>query len=175
MSSENAMLEPNLDTGLVNSYDTGESSSSSLWMWALVFGIIGVFSLVGYYYLLYFYDATSISDAISIAITRSNLKTAEEKDWEEKAWKEKYGVTGDVERYDDDDDAGDLTFKKVLLKALDNAATEGFSSYDEDLATGTIQKMGSLNWGFIEDDGGCMSGDIFPTRDICINPKLRAQ
>jgi len=142
-------------------------------MWALVFGIIGVFSLVGYYYLLYFYDATSISDAISNAITRSNLKTAEEKDWEEKAWKEKYGVTGDIERYDDD--AGDLTFKKILLKALDNAATEGFSSYDEDLATGTIQKMGSLNWGFIEDDGGCMSGDIFPTRDICINPKLRAQ
>lgn len=172
MSSENAMLEPNLDAGLV--YETDDSSSSSLWMWALVFGIIGVFSLVGYYYLLYFYDATSISDAISIAITRSNLKTAEEKDWEEKAWKEKYGVTGDVERYDDDD-AGDLTFKKVLLKALDNAATEGFSSYDEDLATGTIQKMGSLNWGFIEDDGGCMSGDIFPTREICINPKLRAQ
>lgn len=176
MSDENSFV--NLD----NSYE--EDSSSSLWMWALVFIMFGILMLVGYYYLLYFYDATSIEDAIEKAIKRFNLDTAEERD---RKWRLEHGNTGDSgDKYyydsdDSDDDKDDITFKKVLIKALDNATTEGFSTYDADTSVGTIQKRGTLNWGFIEDgkhcsvaeSSECISGDIFPTRDISINPNLR--
>jgi len=59
--------------------------------------------------------------------------------------------------------------------------------YDEDSSSSNIQKgSGKRGWCFIGEDRGvrscakvgnndtCMSGDIFPTRDVCVNPKLRA-
>jgi hypothetical protein len=167
MSDENVNSE-----GLVNYSE--EDSSSSWWMWIFVFVAIGIFMLVGYYYILYFYDATSLEDAIEKAIKRFNLDVAKDNG--------NTGDSGDTD-YNTDDDDDDVTFKKVLIKALDNATTEGFSTYDADTSVGTIQKRGSLNWGVIGEDANCsvaessqcMSGDIFPTRDIRINPKLRTQ
>ena len=171
MSDENVV-----SSGLVN-YSEDDSSSSSVWTWLFVFIAVGIFMLVVYYYILYFYDATSMEDAIEKAIKRFNADD------------EKHGNTGDTAdkyKYDSDYDSDyedDVSFKKVLLKALENASEEGFSNYDADTSVGTIQKRGSLNWGVIEEDnnctlsesGKCMSGDIFPTRDISINPKLRTQ
>ena len=167
MSDENVV---DTSAGLVNYSE--DNSSSSLWMWLFVFVAIGIFMLISYYYLLHFYDASSIDEAIENAIKRFNYDSDDDK----------YGTTGDTgDKYDSDEDEDEVTFKKVLLKALDNASEEGFSNYEAD--TGTIQKKGSLNWGLIEEDknctlsesGQCMSGDIFPTRDISINPKLRTQ
>ena len=180
MSDENVV---NNSSGLVNYSDgDGDDSSSSLWTWLFVFIAVGIFMLVVYYYILYFYDATSMEDAIEKAIKRFNED-------DEKEWRRKHGNTGDTAdkyKYDSDYDSdyeADVSFKKVLLKALENASEEGFSNYEADTSVGTIQKRGSLNWGVIEEDknctlsesGQCMSGDIFPTRDISINPKLRTQ
>ena len=155
-----------------------DSSSSSLWIWAFVFVVIGFFMLVVYYYILYFYDATSLSDAIENAIKKFNKR-----DEDDSGSTGHTGSTGDY-YYSDEEDEDEITFKKVLIKALDDSTTEGFSTYAADTSFGTIQKKGTLDWGFIEDSnpncsieesGQCMSGDIFPTRDICINPKLRSQ
>jgi hypothetical protein len=168
MSDENVMVDNS--AGLVNYSE--DDSSSSLWSWLFVFIAIGIFMLIIYYYVLYFYDATSMEDAIEKAIKRFN-----EDD-------EKHGNTGNTAaKYESDEDEDEVSFKKVLLKALENASEEGFSNYEADTSVGTIQKRGTLNWGVIEEDknctllesGQCMSGDIFPTRDISINPKLRTQ
>jgi hypothetical protein len=176
MSDENVVDS----ASLVNYSETDDSSSSS-WAWLFVFIAIGIFMLVVYYFILYFYDATSLEDAVEKAIKRFNEDQSEEE------WKRTHGNTGDTGNKNDsdeeEDDKDEVTFKKVLLKALDNSIEEGFSNYDADTSVGTIQKRGSLNWGFIEEDKNCsvseseqcMSGDIFPTRDISINPKLRTQ
>ena len=61
------------------------------------------------------------------------------------------------------------------------------SNYNADDSMSSIQKTGGkAGWCFIGDDNGtrtcarvgenqmCMSGDIFPTSEICVNPSLRA-
>ena len=61
------------------------------------------------------------------------------------------------------------------------------SNYNADDSISPIQKnSGKAGWCFIGDDNGtrtcarvgenqmCMSGDIFPTSEICVNPNLRA-
>ena len=173
MSDENVMVDNSV--GLVNYSE--DDSSSSLWTWLFVFIAIGIFMLIAYYYVLYFYDATSMEDAIEKAIKLFNED-------DDKEWIRKHGNTGDTgTKYESDEDEDDVSFKKVLLKALENASEEGFSNYEADTSVGTIQKRGTLNWGVIEEDKNCtlseseqcMSGDIFPTRDISINPKLRTQ
>lgn len=57
--------------------------------------------------------------------------------------------------------------------------------YEADEATSSIQGGGKSGWCYIGEDRGfrscasvgpndtCMSGDIFPTHEICINPNLR--
>jgi hypothetical protein len=60
-------------------------------------------------------------------------------------------------------------------------------NYEEDSSSSNIQKgSGKRGWCFIGEDRGiracakvglndkCMSGDIFPTSEICVNPRLRA-
>lgn len=58
--------------------------------------------------------------------------------------------------------------------------------YEADLANSSIQGGGKAGWCFIGDDRGfrscaqvgvndkCMSGEIFPSQEICMNPNLRA-
>lgn len=77
-----------------------------------------------------------------------------------------------------------------LNKALNSAQTENNNNdYEADEATSNIQTAGGstskAGWCYIGEDKGirtctqvglsdtCMSGDIFPSNEICINPKLR--
>lgn len=85
----------------------------------------------------------------------------------------------------------DETSKKDLNQAL-NQATPNYtppeSGYNADDSYSSIQKSKSSSksgWCYIGEDRGfrscinvgendtCMSGDIFPTSDICVNPNLR--
>ena len=72
-----------------------------------------------------------------------------------------------------------------IMKALDNAAQT--EQYLADDSSSSIQQSGKSKWCFVGDDKGtrncvqiddesqkCMSGDIFPSRDICINPNIRS-
>ena len=87
---------------------------------------------------------------------------------------------------DNDDDASvecDNPTKEKLMKALNNAAQT--AEYMADDASSSIQSVNKSKWCFIGEEKGvrncvllndeqkCMSGDIFPSRDICINPKIR--
>jgi hypothetical protein len=86
----------------------------------------------------------------------------------------------------DDDDAAvecDNPKKEMLMKALNNAAQT--AEYMADDSSSCIQSVNKSRWCFIGEEKGvrncvlldndqkCMSGDIFPSRDICINPKIR--
>jgi hypothetical protein len=157
--------------GQDNSGQMESSSSSSLWTWLFVMFLFGLFILGVYYYLLYFYDASSMEDAIEKAFKHFNEKS--------EAAREDVGLTGDTGATEEQ-----VTFKKVLVKALDNAINED----DEDEKEGfeamgsSDSSLGKLNWCLLDeqnqsnqivDSNMCMSGNIFPSRDICINPTLR--
>ena len=71
-----------------------------------------------------------------------------------------------------------------LAKALDNAKqTEAVMPDD---SRSTIQTTGKSGWCYIGEEQGirtcseigvndvCMSGDVFPTQEVCMNPNLRA-
>ena len=82
------------------------------------------------------------------------------------------------------------TQNTVLNTVLNSAVPEqqlDDGEYQADDATSTIQSgSGKAGWCYIGDDRGfrtcaevgvndtCMSGEIFPSQDICINPSLRA-
>jgi hypothetical protein len=83
-----------------------------------------------------------------------------------------------LNKYNEDD-----TLDKVL-----NNATQSMIGPSADDSYSSIQSSKSISksgWCFIGEDRGyrscvevgendrCMSGDIFPTKDICINPTLR--
>ena len=156
---------------------SGNDDASSFfgwWTWVLIFLLIGASLLAGYYYILYFYDASDLESAIEKAIKHFNATTAEARGLT--------GATGDSGYTSDTEEeyVKKRIVKKVLDKVLDDASSEGFSTF-----TPTVP-LGGLNWSMIDDNemlltdpsepqitDDCMSGDIFPTRSICINPKLR--
>ena len=71
----------------------------------------------------------------------------------------------------------------VLNKALDNSSNYNVQADD---SYSSIQGAGKSGWCLIGEDQGirscmqvgpndqCMSGDIFPTNAVCVNPNLRA-
>jgi hypothetical protein len=73
-----------------------------------------------------------------------------------------------------------------LEKALENASQSVNQGPSPDDSRSVFQSNGKAGWCFIGQDQGvrtcseigvndmCMSGDIFPTQDICMNPSLRA-
>lgn len=87
--------------------------------------------------------------------------------------------------------SNDVMRSNTLNKALNTAAVQQSGSsktdYEADESTSTIQRgsASKAGWCFIGEDRGfrtcaqvgvndtCMSGDIFPSNEICINPKLR--
>jgi hypothetical protein len=85
---------------------------------------------------------------------------------------------------------GDTSQNNTLNKALNTSAHEssiGNMDYQADDSLSSIQKGGSKGgWCLIGEDRGfrscasvensnqCMSGEIFPTNEICVNPRLRA-
>jgi len=85
----------------------------------------------------------------------------------------------------------DITANNALNKALNtanvNSQGQNMNNYNADDATSSIQSgMQKSGWCYIGEDRGfrtcaevgpndkCMSGDIFPSQEICINPSLRA-
>jgi|LakMenE18May11ns_1017448.scaffolds.fasta_scaffold9860310_1 hypothetical protein len=72
-----------------------------------------------------------------------------------------------------------------LEKALENAS-QSTNQVEPDNSRSSIQTTGKAGWCFIgKDQGfrtcseigvndGCMSGDVFPSQEICMNPSLRA-
>jgi hypothetical protein len=82
--------------------------------------------------------------------------------------------------------------KNSLNKAINqsNSSNKKYKSsddgdYEPNEASSSIHETGKAGWCFIGDDRGhrtctkvsendkCMSGDIFPSQEICINPNLR--
>lgn len=71
-----------------------------------------------------------------------------------------------------------------LDKALNNA-TQTIDESPEPLIASSSQTTGESGWCYIGEDRGvrtcskigvndvCMSGDVFPTQDVCVNPSLR--
>jgi Flp pilus assembly protein TadG len=131
-----------------------------MWFLMLVIIIICLGLLGVYYYTLYFYDSLTLEDAIEKAIKHFNQSNSDT------------GNTGNTGIYDHTEEE-----EEALEKVLDDATTEGFSNYTP--VSSDTQNLGQLNWCFIDENSTecnattCMSGDIFPSRDVCINPKLR--
>ena len=80
----------------------------------------------------------------------------------------------------------DVMQGNTLNNALNSAASSGGAEYEADDSSSSIQQGGSkAGWCYIGEDRGfrtcvqvgvndtCMSGDIFPSQEICINPNLR--
>lgn len=82
------------------------------------------------------------------------------------------------------------TDNNALNRAINRAQSRNQNGqndmdYEADEATSSIQGGGKSGWCYIGEDRGfrscasigandtCMSGDIFPTQEICINPNLR--
>jgi hypothetical protein len=82
----------------------------------------------------------------------------------------------------------DLLQQSTLNKAINTAKNKELyqQDYQADMANSSIQGGGKAGWCYIGDDRGfrscaqvgvndtCMSGDIFPSQEICMNPSLRA-
>jgi hypothetical protein len=83
----------------------------------------------------------------------------------------------------------DITQANALNKALNTSkqSNETTNDYQEDDASSNIQNGApKAGWCYIGEDRGfrscakvgtqdkCMSGNIFPTHEICVNPSLRA-
>ena len=78
----------------------------------------------------------------------------------------------------------DVVQQSSLNKAL-NTSQEQQPIYLADSASSSIQGGGKAGWCYIGEDRGfrtcsqvgandsCMSGDIFPSQEICLNPNLR--
>jgi hypothetical protein len=82
----------------------------------------------------------------------------------------------------------DITQNNTLNKALNNTTSQrqqvGGEDYHADDSTSSIQ-LGKAGWCYIGEDRGfrscaevgvndtCMSGEIFPTNSVCVNPNLR--
>ena len=71
------------------------------------------------------------------------------------------------------------------LNSSQKRSQQNSQDYEADEANSTIQGGGKGGWCYIGEDRGfrscaqvnasdmCMSGDIFPTQEICVNPNLR--
>jgi hypothetical protein len=84
----------------------------------------------------------------------------------------------------------DVTANNSLNKALNTSqqAQQGGANdeYEAHEAPSSVHSAGKAGWCFVGEDRGfrtcaevgvndeCMSGDIFPSQDLCINPNLRA-
>lgn len=85
----------------------------------------------------------------------------------------------------DDEPATMDSLTKALQHSAQNIMT-GSASYSADDTTSSVQVKAKAGWCLIGEEKGvrncievgqndqCMSGDIFPTHAVCVNPRLRA-
>lgn len=79
----------------------------------------------------------------------------------------------------------DQTQQSTLNKALNNSNQQQ-NEYQPHEASSSVNTSGKSGWCYVGEDRGfrtcaqvgvddiCMSGDIFPSQEICMNPNLRA-
>jgi hypothetical protein len=81
-----------------------------------------------------------------------------------------------------------IGINKILNKASQQTQGTNGQTYESDVASSSIQSggLGKAGWCYIGEDSGyrtcaqvgvndsCMSGEIFPSQEICINPSLRS-
>ncbi|NDB61880.1 hypothetical protein EB001_26080, partial [bacterium] len=81
----------------------------------------------------------------------------------------------------------DIAQQSTLNKALNTAQSQQHQQqdYQANEASSSVNSSGKSGWCYIGDDRGfrscaqvgvndtCMSGDIFPSQEICMNPNLR--
>lgn len=80
----------------------------------------------------------------------------------------------------------DITQQSTLNKTLNTAASQQQQDYEAHEATSSLGNMsGQVGWCYVGSDRGfrscaqvgvndtCMSGEIFPSQEICMNPNLR--
>jgi hypothetical protein len=86
------------------------------------------------------------------------------------------------------DEEPDIMKSNALNQALNTkkkSAQQTMNDYEADDALSQIQGRNKSGWCYIGEDRGfrscvevgpndtCMSGDIFPTQEVCVNPRLR--
>lgn len=95
-------------------------------------------------------------------------------------------ASGSVQSTSVEEDNQDMEeAKSSLNKALSKNKSNEDGDYEPNEASSSIHETGKAGWCFIGEDRGhrtcskvsetdkCMSGDIFPSQQICINPSLR--
>ena len=174
-----------------NDYSTDDSSSMS-WL-SIILGIIIIGFIVFISY-KYYTGGENIYEKIYLKIkdliesvkyrfqsTAASIKSEPTKI--EKHMKEDHEVEQKTPQKNEDE----YQLTQALNQATPNYAPPD-SGYSADDSYSSIQKSKSSSksgWCYIGEDRGfrscinvgendtCMSGDIFPTSDICVNPKLR--
>jgi hypothetical protein len=93
-----------------------------------------------------------------------------------------------VEDHNQEMEEAKNSLNSVLNKSSQNSNknTNNSNDYEPHQASSSVHDTGRAGWCFIGEDRGhrtctqvsetdkCMSGDIFPSQEICINPSLRA-
>ncbi len=187
------------DTGNTRDFDFGSDSSSSSGIldWFRNIGIttwiiiIILFSFLGFNIFSYLEKGTDevtsflkpISDFIASIFgknTSENVDVSKKTANEEKEEKEK--------EEEEEKKRPENPEVKALNKALNTSKPiEDTKDYQEDDSSSNIQRgTAKSGWCYIGEDRGfrtcanieskdeCMSGDIFPSNEICMNPSLRA-
>ena len=79
----------------------------------------------------------------------------------------------------------DTTSNNTLNRTLNNSQQGGLDDYQALEASSSVHSSGQAGWCYVGQDRGyrtcaqvgvndqCMSGDIFPSQELCINPSLR--
>jgi uncharacterized membrane-anchored protein YitT (DUF2179 family) len=81
----------------------------------------------------------------------------------------------------------DVTANNTLNRALNTSKSQQNTNndYEANEASSSVHSVGKAGWCYIGEDRGfrscakvgvddvCMSGDIFPSHEICVNPSLR--
>jgi hypothetical protein len=80
----------------------------------------------------------------------------------------------------------DVMQQSTLNKALNTSQQTQQQDYQANEASSSVHSAGKAGWCYVGNDRGfrtcaqvgvndtCMSGDIFPSQEICMNPNLRA-
>jgi hypothetical protein len=171
--------------------DATVPDSTSIFSKIFMFFIIGSFlvflGIIGFIYVkkgeLSFEDYLKnkwslFQQKMNISVERKKMDVKQTKDIvKEKVQEQKQKIVKENEQ------TCDNPKKENLIKALDNAAQT--SNYMADDSSSNIQSVNKSKWCLVGEAKGvrncveldesqkCMSGDIFPSNEVCINPNLR--
>jgi len=162
MNSSSSIYQPIIESSALNSTNN-DSNGLNVWFWVLLFFIL---SVLGFNIFFYLAEGTTfisnhLSDNINLVI----------KTIQQIIHTSAVGAKASIDVIDTSDD-------KKIYKSL---------SFPKQQMETSIPKpvQGKAGWCFVGKDRNvrscsqigvndqCMSGDIFPTQQICVNPNLR--